>query len=292
MKVLCVGQVAYDITLVCDQYPIENRKMRIKDRVECAGGSAFNSACLLNKWGVDVKFVGAIGSDYYSEKIIEEIKSIKLKSQLKKIDGKTTTSYIISNISNGNRTILTDKNFNLNFNDYDPYDEMYDYLVLDSSEYELSNKLLDKYPNAISILDAGKVTEEVKKLGKKVSYFVCSEDFARDYTNNSLNSIDDIINAYEIIKKDFPGKIVITLGDRGSFTENNGYKLIPTIKVETLDSTGAGDIYHGAFTYFILKNFDIEKTMKLSNVAGAISTTKIGSINSYPNYDEVIGYDI
>ena len=42
----------------------------------------------------------------------------------------------------------------------------------------------------------------------------------------------------------------------GSFTMiNNEYEIIPSIKVKALDSTGAGDIFHGAFTYFIATNY-------------------------------------
>ena len=63
-----------------------------------------------------------------------------------------------------------------------------------------------------------------------------------------------------------------------------------SISVESIDSTGAGDIYHGAFTHFIANGYDLLEAMKYSNIAGALSVMKIGSKNSMPNYEDVIKY--
>ncbi|MDD2519265.1 MAG: PfkB family carbohydrate kinase, partial [Bacilli bacterium] len=54
----------------------------------------------------------------------------------------------------------------------------------------------------------------------------------------------------------------------------------PSITVKAIDSTGAGDIFHGAFTYGIAKGTDYEKMLKISNIAGAVSVTRIGGRNS------------
>ena len=63
---------------------------------------------------------------------------------------------------------------------------------------------------------------------------------------------------------------------------DDGFKLVKSIKVESVDSTGAGDIYHGAFTHFIANGYNVIDAMKYSNIAGALSVRKIGSKNSMP----------
>ena len=65
---------------------------------------------------------------------------------------------------------------------------------------------------------------------------------------------------------------------------------MPSIKINSIDSTGAGDIFHGAFVYCISKNYDIEKTIKISNIAGALSTKKIGTRNSMPDLEKVMSF--
>ena len=67
--------------------------------------------------------------------------------------------------------------------------------------------------------------------------------------------------------------------------------IIPSIKVKALDSTGAGDIFHGAFTYFISNGYSLYDTIRYASITGAISVTRIGSRLSIPELDEVINYD-
>lgn len=287
-KVLCVGQVAYDITLLVDGYPLENKKVRTKGQVECAGGSAFNCAYLLNSWGVDTTYVGSVGNDYYAKKIEEEINDSNLNAKLTKHSGTTTTSYIIANINTGTRTILTSKNLDLRINNSFLEDD-YDMIILDSNEIDYSLEVINKYPRAIKVLDAGKMCDEVIKLGGLVDYFVCSKDFAEKYTGISLVNFDDIKKSYDIIDNAFLGKVIITLEDKGSFTKmSESYELVPSISVDAVDSTGAGDIYHGAFAYFILNGYSLLKSMRYANIAGALSVKKIGSKASMPKLDDVI----
>ena len=62
---------------------------------------------------------------------------------------------------------------------------------------------------------------------------------------------------------------------------------MPSIKVKALDSTGAGDLFHGAFAYGIAKNMAYEEVIKLSNITGALSVTRVGGRFSAPSVEEV-----
>ena len=100
---------------------------------------------------------------------------------------------------------------------------------------------------------------------------------------------EKIKEVYDVLQNDFNGKVIITLEENGSFTKiNDEYVQVPSIKVIAKDTTGAGDIYHGAFTHFISHNYSLIDAMKYSNIAGALSVMKIGSKNSIPSYEEVI----
>ena len=105
---------------------------------------------------------------------------------------------------------------------------------------------------AISLIDAGRVTDSILKLSKIGDYVVCSNDFAKEYTNINFDyhDIDTIKEVYDKIQKDFKGLVIMTLESYGSLVKlNNEYHLIPSVKVSAIDSTGAGDIYHGALFY-------------------------------------------
>lgn len=292
MKIICIGNAVYDVTLPVNHYPVENKKMRLDaKKVECGGGSASNCAYLLAKWGMDTYFAGAVGYDYYGNKIIEEFKEIGVNTKYieKKTNVPTSSSYIIANTENGSRTILTDKNKDMIMQTREIDDE-FDVILLDGYESEFAIETMKKNPNAIKIIDAGSLRENTLELAKMVDYIVCSKDFAEEFTKKKIdyNDMKTLIEIYDDLKKEFSNKtIVITLEDKGCFTYDNGYKMVPSIKVQTVDSTGAGDIYHGAFTYCVANGYDIVTTMKISNIAGALSVTKIGGRFSIFDFEEV-----
>ena len=291
MKIMCLGQSAYDITLPLDHYPIENKKIRINGKVECGGGSASNCAYLLAKWGMETYFAGVVGNDYYGNKIKKEYESIGVNMKYLQTSDEfpTTSSYIIANTSIGSRTILTSKNENIKMNPVD-IDDSFDFILFDGYEKEIALELIKKNPNAITVLDAGSMKEATVELAGLVKYVVCSHDFAEDYSGVKIdyNDFDTIVSAYEELKKKISGNIIITLESLGCFTCFDGlYKIVPSIKVKAVDSTGAGDIFHGAFVYSLANNFDLEKAMKFSNITGAVSVLKVGSRLSIPDLKEV-----
>ena len=99
-------------------------------------------------------------------------------------------------------------------------------------------------------------------------------------TTIDKDSLDYNVNECARLKNE----IVITLEDKGCFYDN---QIIPSIKLKTIDSTGAGDIFHGAFTYYLSRDYDIINVLKLANYAGAISVSRIGTRNSIPTKEEM-----
>ena len=293
--ILCVGQSAYDITIPVDEYPEENKKYKVNEVYECGGGAANNAAYLLAKWHDEVYLASSIGNDEYGKKIKDELTEVGVKTDLfNELDNvKTTTSFITANRSKGTRTILThlDKSmhypadFNINIKP--------DVILFDGHDVDLAIRVAQNNPDAIKIIDAGSLKETTVLLSKYCDYIVCSNDFARDYSGIDFDYSDmnKICEVYDKISKDFDGKLIITLEANGSLIKmDDGFKLVKSIKVESIDSTGAGDIYHGAFTHFIANGYNVIDAMKYSNIAGALSVKKIGSKNSMPNYEDVIKY--
>lgn len=291
MKIICIGQAAYDITLPMDHFPIENKKTRSKEKIECAGGSACNCAYLLAKWGIETYFAGVVGDDYYGDKIKTELEQIGVNTKYLEMDKKcnTTSSYIVANGENGSRTIITNRPKELVLTER-TVDEKFDVILLDGYEEKFANKVINDNPNAIKIIDAGSLKEATVELAKKMDYIVCSKDFAEEYTKYKIdyNDLTSLVVVYNLLKKDFNGKVVITLEDKGCMVYDNGYKIIPTVRMKAIDSTGAGDIFHGAFTYAIANEFDIIKTLKIANISGALSITKLGGQTSIPSLEEVM----
>ena len=295
MKVVCVGHSTFDTTLPMNEYPQENVKYRIDHHIECGGGPASNGAYLLAKWGMDTTIVSIIGDDFYGEKIKEDFEKIGANTDYLEVKDNhdTSSSYIIANMSNGSRTIITSKNKPIRKLDKDVNIKA-DVILIDGEHPETAHQVLDNNPNALSVLDAGRLNDDTKALGKKVTYVVCSHDFAEDFTNKKTdaNDIDTLIEIHKELVSFFNTNIIITLEAAGSFTIiDEEYQVIPSIKVKSLDSTGAGDIFHGAFTYFIANGYSLLDTIKYASITSGISVTRIGSRYSIPMLSEVVEYD-
>ncbi|HHW69659.1 MAG TPA: carbohydrate kinase family protein [Tenericutes bacterium] len=292
MKILCIGLAVYDISFPVTDFPKENSKNRVSDKIECGGGPASNAAYLLAKWGLDVTFMGAVGNDTFGHKIKEEFDNVGVDTRYLEINDnyETPISFIIPNVTNGSRTTMTYRNSSIHTKSVE-LDFTPDVIFIDGQEYDLSVELLKKYKNAISIIDAGSVTKERVELCKLVDYVVTSKNFAEDYSGIKIDYSDfsTIENLYSKLEDDFKTNIVVTLESKGAlYKDLDGLKIMPSIKVKPIDSTGAGDIFHGAFTYGIVKKMDMKKIIKFSNIAGALATTKIGGRNSIYELDYVL----
>lgn len=291
MKILCVGHVAYDITIPLEQFPEENTKNRVPARVECGGGPASNAAYLLGKWGMDVYIAGVVGDDLYGRRIKKEFDDIGVNTTYLEIntEHQTTSSFIIANKEKGTRTVFTYRPSSIKLKpiklNFEP-----DIILTDGQEIEVTKELLQKYPNAISIIDAGRPNPDIIELSKMVNYTVCSKEFAETVTDMKIDyeNTNTLVELYKKMESIFKNQIVVTLESNGALYKFQGQaKLMPSIKVKAIDSTGAGDLFHGAFTYGIAKNMSYEEVIRLSNITGALSVTKIGGRFSAPSVEEI-----
>lgn len=294
MKILCIGHATYDITLTTKEYPEENIKLYVDGRVECGGGPASNAAYLLGKWGMDTTFVGLIGNDLYGKKIKEEFEAVNVDTKYLKMDNskETTTSMIIANTTKGTRTILTYKNNNIKMEDID-LDFEPDVILVDNQEPELSKMMLKRYPKAISIMDAGRSSKEAEEISHLVNYVACCHEFAEFVTGLEMdyNNPKTLLEVYTKMDQLYDSEVIITLESHGClFKKDNKVILLPSIKVTAVDSTGAGDIFHGALTYGLANNYPLEEALKIGNIAGALSVEKVGSRNSIPSKEEMKKY--
>ena len=70
----------------------------------------------------------------------------------------------------------------------------------------------------------------------------------------------------------------MTLGRDGALVYSDGkFHYSPGFVVETVDTTGAGDIFHGAFAYGLLEGWDIERTLDFSNAMAGLNCTRVGA---------------
>ena len=295
MKVLCIGHASYDISCPVLEYPKENTKYRLNEIYEAGGGPACNAAYLLGMWGVETYFAGAVGADDYGKKIQKELESARVNTTYLETNYEkgTSLSFILINNANGSRTLFNVSKDYPQLKKYD-FTEEPDIILVDGHEYNATMAALNKYPNAISVIDAGRPTPEVLEICKRIKHLVCSLSFAEAVTKikADYNNPSSLVEMYVTLKKRFPNSnIVVTLEDKGAlYSINDQIKVMPGIKTTVVDTTGAGDIFHGAYVYGLACNYNLEKVITYANIAAGLSVSKYGSKLSIPGLNEVINY--
>lgn len=291
MGVVCVGQSVFDITVPIQEPVIENRKYRIHTELQCGGGPALNASCLCALWGAPVQLVSRIGRDFYGVKLREILKQYGVQTDYLIPDEgiRTPYSYIFVNKENGNRTIF---NRPADFSEisYSGDGLNPDVILCDGHEDKISVDLIQKYPDAISMIDAGTFRDTTMNVARHVDYLVCSEDFAKQYTGKNVNLEDweSCEKIFQEIKEINHKTVVITLGEKGLlYEENKELKRLPAYSVKAVDTTGAGDIFHGAFAYGLYQKLSLVENLKQSSMAAAISVQTFGGQTSIPELKTV-----
>lgn len=291
MGIVCAGQSAFDITVPVHEPIADNRKYRMQTETRCGGGPALNAACLCALWGAPVQLVSRIGRDEYGEKLREILKSYGVRTDHLIPDEQVATpcSYIFVNTETGNRTIF---NRPAVFSEIEYEEEGLepDVILSDGHEDRISIELIQKYPDAVSVIDAGTCRDTTMNVAKYADYLVCSEDFARQYTSHpiDLNDWESCKRIFQKVKKINKKTVVITLGDQGLLYEQDGeLQRLAAYPVKAVDTTGAGDIFHGAFAYGLYRSLPLLDNLKQSSAASAISVQTIGGQISIPKLNEV-----
>ena len=295
MKILCIGHSSWDMTVPVDDYPIENTKYRFSEKYSAGGGPASNAAYLLGKWGIETVIATTIGSDDFGTKIKKEFQDIKVNTEYieTNYEKETSFSFILINKKNGSRTVFNVATEHPALKKLN-YDFTPDIIFTDGHDYGTTQNAISKYQNAISVIDAGRITPELLELCKYIKYIVCSKGFAETVTGMKFdfNNPQSLVNIYTKLQNKYPNSnLTITLEEHGClYTSGNEIKIMPGLKLTPVDTTGAGDIFHGAFTYGLANGFDMDKIVTFANIAAGLSVTKMGSRLSIPSLSEVMDY--
>lgn len=293
VEALCIGHAAYDVSLFVDQYPPEDSKCEVEQLLESGGGPAANAAYLISMWGLPCAFAGLVGDDRYGRQIRDDFIAVGTDLTLLEVrpGHATPFSVILINRHTGSRTIINRKAPAAPFRPADANLEVLapEVLLCDGHELEASRAALRAFPQARSILDAGSWREGTAALAGEVDYLVASERFARQATQlPDLRGEQHRRACVQELRSRFDSIVVITLGEAGLIADaGDGYFHLPAFPAQAVDSTAAGDIFHGAFAFAIARGMAFHDSLRLASMAGSLSVQAAGGRQSIPTLPQV-----
>ncbi len=285
VDILTVGHACYDLVFALDHHPGVDEKTFADEFEQCGGGPAANAAVAIARLGYSSAFCGYLGNDVYGDLHLQEFKTEGVDTSclvrgnnptpLAAVMVEPNTRAVVN--SSGNRELLQPKQINLS--------RCFPKVILfDGLEPDISEKVIDlaRSSHITTVLDAGSVHPGTLYLMDKVDYLVTSQVFAEVYTNDK--NPDYVLEKLSQSCKN----VVVTLGDSGLIwikDEQRGE--LPAFKVDAIDTTGAGDAFHGAFAAGVASKMKWEELLKFSSAVAALTCTKLGARHALPTIREV-----
>ena len=292
IKTLSVGHASYDIYVQVDEYPKEGSKERFVNKIGCGGGAACNIAYQLAKWGVSSTFAGTLGNDMYGNRIQKELENVGVDTRYIETtyDKDTTVSFVIVNTKTGTRTLFNYADEYVKLRKFD-FDFQPDMIIVDGHDLYASKSTIERFPKAITVCDAARYSSDVVEAAKLCKYVICSQEFAENIakTKADFNNSASLVTLYDNLRKKFEHQeVIVTLGNNGALYQiDSQIKVSPALKVQPLDTSGASDVFNGAFVYALTQSYNVEQAVRFANIAAGLSTQVIGGRLSIPKLQDV-----
>ena len=280
IDVLCVGHASYDFVFSVDHHPTADEKIVAQNFLGCGGGPAANAAVTAAKLNFKTAFAGYLGQDIYGENHYQEFLNYSVNTDLIIHGSSPTPLSTIIVKPNGNRALINYKGNTraLSAGDIDFSSVTAKVVLFDGHEPHISLPLLKqlKQQGIPTILDAGSVHEGTLALMNEVDYLVCSEKFAVQFAGDEVTALSRLAQVSKVV--------VITLGERGLIWQRGqDAGNLPAFKINAIDTTGAGDAFHGAFAAAVTSNLNWFQILRFASAAGALCCTKIGARTGLPS---------
>ncbi len=296
IDVAAIGTLAVDYFALLPTIPSADEKIMAEGYEIHPGGVAGNVITQLGRLGVQTGWFGKLGDDDAGKILLEDFHNEGIDySHAEVVKGEYSMFTWIQVDQNGERAISMFPNVLVKLNAEE--------IEQKHKAYIQSSKVLHTEACLIPLNPIIRAMEIAKENGVKIvfdldvppSYFVEEAKLAtKEEMSRALELADVLIPCKKAAKEligsedleekaekllDFGSSMVaVTLGDRGCLVLNSKTKLkIPPYRVPVVDTTGAGDAFHGGFIFSLLKGYNMEESGKFANACGGICCTKVGA---------------
>ena len=276
--VIGVGYTALDYLGIVPHFPEEDHKLEMSGFAVQGGGPTATAVVTARRLGLDAAFIGKVGDDDFGRKMIDELRSegIDLSGVVVERGGGSQFAFVLVDERTAARTILWTRG-SLSTFEADEVDtgmvERARGLVIDSLEpgAALAAARAARKASIPVVMDAGTLREGVEELLPLCDYIVASETFSKQISGRGHEEALDRLLSYGA------EAAVVTLGESGCLAQSKkGLIESPGFKVDAVDTTGAGDVFHGAFMFGVLRGWEIEKICVFSNGVAALKCRRLG----------------
>jgi sulfofructose kinase len=289
MPIACLGITVLDRVQRVTTLPTTGGKYVSNAYFEVGGGPAATAAVAIAKLGKAVDFIGRVGDDAVADTMLAEMASygVNVEQCIRIANASSAFSSILVDEA-GERMIINHQDPNLS-RDIAPLINVdfskYSVILVDVRWPEGAKYALEQARkfNIPSVLDADISPDSIDELVELADHIAFSEPGLAKFSQ-----VNDPIEGLKIARKRTKGKLYVTVGAEGCYwLEGDELQHQAGKKVNVVDTTGAGDVFHGAFAAAISEQMTTRQTVVFSNTVAALKCTKLGGREGIPDRDTV-----
>ncbi len=280
VDVVGVGLNATDTLIRLPHFPAFDSKVEFLSADILPGGQVASAMVACSEWGLTARYIGKVGDDAAARMQLTALTWSRVEAHLIHVPNCTSqTAFILVDEKSGERTILWRRDPRLSLRPEDLKRELIvtaGALHVDGHDTAAAAQAA-RWAREAGIpvfADVDNLYDGVEDLLSSVDYLMASRDFPLKFTGEP-----DLTKSLPAIRQRFGCRLVgVTLGRVGALAwDGRRYLPCPGYAVHAIDTTGAGDIFHGAFVFGILQDWPTERVLEFSCAAAAQNCTALGA---------------
>ncbi|MFZ5918845.1 MAG: carbohydrate kinase family protein [Chloroflexota bacterium] len=288
--VVGLGYADWDhLAIVPGQPEFDTDTMTLQASAQCGGGPVATALVTLRRLGANVGYLGTLGDDEPGRRILTDLQraGVDTTRLIVQPGERSHTCLVLVEANTGRRCILCDRG-TLQPLQLTDADRQY---ICQARFLHLDGQFMDaaitaaRWAQDSSVrvsFDANRPRPRLDELLPLVDVLVTSTSFPTACTGH-----DDLEKALQTLHTQGPETVVVTLGPQGcAYLDGNRLAHVPGYRVDVVDTTGAGDAFHGAFLYGLLQNWDARETARFANAVAALNCRSLGGRAALPTLAE------
>jgi sugar/nucleoside kinase (ribokinase family) len=288
-EVVGMGLNSVDFLSLVPEFPTLNSKMEILQFSKQGGGQVATAMVALSRWGIRTKYIGKVGDDELGAFSLNSLRQDGVDVSFVTIEPNAISQFamIIVDRTSGERTILWNRDKQLMYREGELRREDVcsgKILHLDGHDIRAAIQCARwaKEEGIPTVIDLDKLDPLISELIKKIDFVITSSNFPTLFTG-----ISDREKALIEMQRQTPGFLCATLGREGAVALVEGNILrVRGFKVDAVDTTGAGDVFHAGFIYGLLQNWEVREILRFANAVAALKCRDLGGRRGIPTLEE------
>ena len=295
-KITVIGSLNYDVILKIPRLPFKGETLTANGAAFSAGGKGANQAVQAAKLKTPTYMVGCVGTDASADFLFNTAKEYGVNvDYIRKVPGSSGMG-VINAVEDGSvyACIVRGANFEVTKEDVDnamPILKESGVCILQNEiPVEIIAYAIDKAKEAgcIVVLNAAPAIELPEECLSKVDILVVNEVEAEFYCHEKIDSVEKAKTEIKKMAEKYNNNVIFTLGKDGAVAYENGtIEFIPAMKVDAIETTGAGDSYIGAVSHSIIEGKSLIEACKFATKCSAITVCRMGAQPSMPTLEDV-----